>query len=86
MSKRYFFSIDTLKTMSQGALGAVTFGIYHRSTTNKMMEINNENQDLKHKVLLEQMKTQHNKEIVRLKEKINSLENICKTAKIQKNE
>ena len=76
MSKRYFFSIDTLKTMSQGALGAVTFGIYHRSTTNKMMEINNENQDLKHKVLLEQMKTQHNKEIAQLKEKINSLENI----------
>jgi hypothetical protein len=46
MSKRYLLSMDTLKTIGQGALGAITFGIYHRSTTNKMMEINNENQDL----------------------------------------
>ena len=37
---------DTLKTFAQGALGAMTFGAYHQYTTNKMMELNNENQDL----------------------------------------
>jgi len=68
--------METLKTISQGALGAVTFGIYHRSTTNKMMEINNENHELRHKFIIEEMKTQHNKEMETLREKISNLENI----------
>lgn len=33
---------NTLKTCIQGALGAMTFGMYHQFTTNKMMELNNE--------------------------------------------
>jgi hypothetical protein len=81
MSRRYLFSTETLKTIGQGALGAVTFGIYHRSTTNKMMEVNNENNELRHKFIIEQMKTQHDKELGLLKKKIVSLENICKTKK-----
>ena len=32
----------TLKTCIQGALGAMTFGMYHQFTTNKMMELNNQ--------------------------------------------
>ncbi len=40
----YLLSMDTLKTMGQGALGAMTFGAYHQYTTNKIMELNNENQ------------------------------------------
>jgi len=37
----YLLSMDTLKTMGQGALGAMTFGAYHQYTTNKIMELNN---------------------------------------------
>jgi len=44
----YILSIDTLKTMGQGALGAMTFGAYHQYTTNKIMELNNEKVELKH--------------------------------------
>ena len=36
-------SLDTLKTIGQGALGAMSFGAYHQFTSNKMMELNNEN-------------------------------------------
>ena len=39
MSKPYLLSSDTLKTISQGALGAMTFGAYHQYTTNKIMEL-----------------------------------------------
>lgn len=40
---RYIFmDTNTLKTCIQGALGAMTFGMYHQFTTNKMMELNNE--------------------------------------------
>ena len=54
MSKTtYLLSMDTLKTISQGALGAMTFGAYHQYTTNKIMELNNEKQDLLHKYLME---------------------------------
>lgn len=33
---------DILKTMGQGYLGAMTFGMYHMYVTNQMMESNNE--------------------------------------------
>ena len=32
---------DAIKTIFQGALGAMTFGAYHQFTTNKIMELNN---------------------------------------------
>lgn len=75
MSKIYLFSLDTLKTISKGALGAFTFGIYHRSTTNKLIEINDDYHKIRDKLLLEKMKTQqYNEEILSLKDKVAILE------------
>ena len=62
-AKTYLLSLDTLKTMGQGALGAMTFGAYHQYTTNKIMELNNQKMDLQHK-----------QEMDKLNEKINKLE------------
>ena len=61
MNKTYIFSGDTLKTMFQGALGAMSFGVYHQFTTNRLMELNNEKQDLF-------IMDKHQKEIDELKE------------------
>ena len=71
MNKTYIFSGDTLKTMFQGALGAMSFGVYHQFTTNRLMELNNEKQDLLHKYLMDK----HQKEIDELKEQISKLNN-----------
>jgi prefoldin subunit 5 len=32
---------DAIRTVAQGALGAMSFGAYHQYTTNRMMELNN---------------------------------------------
>jgi hypothetical protein len=77
MNKTYMLSGDTLKTMLQGALGAMSFGIYYQFTTNKMMELNNEKQNLLHKYLMDK----HQNEIDELKELINKLNNISETSK-----
>ena len=37
----YLITTKDIKTCAQGALGALTFGMYHQYTTNKMMEMNN---------------------------------------------
>ena len=82
MSKTtYLLSTDTLKTISQGALGAMTFGAYHQYTTNKIMELNNEKQDLQQKYFIEKMENQHKKEMEQnkiemdeLREKLNKIE------------
>jgi len=47
--------------MFQGALGAMSFGVYHQFTTNRLMELNNEKQDLF-------IMDKHQKEIDELKE------------------
>jgi hypothetical protein len=46
MSRSY---IDTIQTIAQGALGAVTFGIYYRVTTDRIMELNHEKIALQYK-------------------------------------
>lgn len=75
MSKtNYLLSMDTLKTISQGVLGAMTFGAYHQYTSNKIMELNNEKQNLQQKYFIEKMENQHKKEMEELKEKLNSIE------------
>ena len=68
MNKTYLVSADTLKTVLQGALGSMTFGAYHQFTTNKIMELNNEKQDLilkinneKHQIEMNELKIQINK-------------------------
>ena len=66
---------DTLKTFAQCALGAMTFGAYHQYTTNKMMELNNENQDLQHKYFMDKMEAQHTTKMNELQEKIDKLYN-----------
>ena len=63
MSKTYLISGETLKTFGQGALGAMTFGAYHQYTTNKIMELNNENVEIKNKYFMDKMETQHKKEM-----------------------
>lgn len=89
MSKTtYLLSSDTLKIISQGALGAMTFGAYHQYTTNKIIELNNEKQNLQQKYFIEKMENQHKiesqqqkiesqqqkTEMEELKEKLNKIE------------
>jgi hypothetical protein len=57
--------IQTIKTICQGALGAMTFGAYHQFNSNKIMEQNNQIMDLRHneiiKILEEKIKVLENK-------------------------
>ena len=57
------FTADALKTICQGALGAVTFGAYHQFTTNKIMELNNEKMEIKHKYFINEIEVRHKKEM-----------------------
>ena len=76
MSKtQYILSLDTLKTMGQGALGAMTFGMFHQFTTNKIIEINNE----KIRLEQEQMRNEHNRQISELKNSYQSQVKNCES-------
>lgn len=66
MSKTHLISGETLKTISQGALGAMTFGAYHQYTTNKIMELNNEKVEIQHKYFMDKMENQHKKEMIEM--------------------
>ena len=66
MSKTQLISGETLKTISQGALGAMTFGAYHQYTTNKIMELNNEKVEIQHKYFMDKMENQHKKEMIKM--------------------
>jgi hypothetical protein len=70
MNKTYLMSSDTLKTIVQGAMGAMTFGAYHQFNTNKIMEINNQYQNK----IMELNNEKHRIEMNELKEKIKVLE------------
>lgn len=71
--------LETFKTIAQGALGAMSFGAYHQYTTNKLMELNNENQDFKYKVFMDQMERRHQNEIAELRSHLETLKNFLKT-------
>lgn len=71
--RTYLLSNETLKIFSQGLIGSMTFGIYHQYNTNIIMELNNTNQALQQKYLMDQIE-QQNKEIKQLKEEIQELE------------
>jgi hypothetical protein len=80
MSKT-LISGETLKTIGQGALGAMTFGAYHQFTTNKMMELNNEKIEIQHKYFMDKMENKYKIDMdkmefqnKRLNEKIEKLE------------
>ena len=66
MSKTHLISGETLKTISQGALGAMAFGAYHQYTTNKIMELNNEKVEIQHKYFMDKMENQHKKEMIEM--------------------
>ena len=74
MSKIYLMSTDTVKNIWKGALGAATFGAYHH--TNKIMELNNEILNTKHKDAIEHMETTHRKEMDELNQKYKQLEEL----------
>ena len=61
---------DTIKTICQGALGAMTFGAY----TNKIMELNNQNQELKQQYTMDKLQATHSKEIAEMKAHLERLE------------
>jgi len=56
---------ETLKTIIEGALGAMTFGIYHQYTTNKIMKLNNEKIEIQYKFFMDK----HKKEMMEMKNK-----------------
>jgi len=66
-------NVETIKTVAQGALGAMSFGAYHQYTTNKLMELNNENQEFKYQVFMDQMERRHKNEINDLRSQIETL-------------
>ena len=53
-----------MKTICQGALGALTFGAYYQYTTNKTMELNNEKIETQYKHFMDKMENQHKKEMI----------------------
>jgi heme A synthase len=56
---RITITTDTIKTVLQGALGAMTFGAYHQFTTNKMMEMNNQIMEQKHQYQMDILEQKH---------------------------
>jgi len=82
MDKTY---LDTIKTLAQGALGGLTFGMYHSYVTNNMMEEFNKENTLKNQKWLEEagfnsqerlykMESQHKAEMDELRAKMAALE------------
>ena len=65
----HILSIDTLKTIGQGALGALTFGIYYQYTTNKMIELNNQKIELQNKYFIDKMENQYKKQMTEMENK-----------------
>jgi len=70
----YLISIDTLKTITNGAMGAMTFGAYHQFTTNKIMELNNENLKMQNKMYIEKIEKKHKVEMDEFKAQLAKLE------------
>lgn len=64
-SIKYMISMESVKTCLQGALGAMTFGMYHQFTTNKIMKQQEEINQMKLDIINEQIHKllQENKEI-----------------------
>lgn len=71
--KPYLLLNETLKLFSQGLLGSMTFGIYHQYNINTIMKLNNANQALQQKYLIDKIENQK-QEIQQLQEQIQELE------------
>ena len=72
MNKIFIF--DTLKTIGQVAIISTTFGTYQQYSNNKIMQLNNENQNLYNNYSIERLETQHKKEINESTIRINKLD------------
>ncbi len=63
MSKPWIDS-QAISTIFQGALGALTFGAYNQFITNKMMELNKEIMDNKHKSEFALSESKHREDLI----------------------
>ena len=66
---RYLMSYDSVIRLSQGAFGAMTFGMYHFYVTDKAIEFNKQVMNDK----MDRLKLDHKIDIDRLTERIDSL-------------
>ena len=71
MSRSY---IDTIQTIAQGALGAVTFGIYYQVTTDRIMELNNAKISLQYKHSMDKMEREHTDGMNELRQRLAHIE------------
>lgn len=72
MSKTYLISLDTLKTIGHGALGALTFGAYNQYLTTKTMELNNEKMAIQNKYDMEKIQQEHEKNMENIQKRYES--------------
>ena len=79
MNKTQLITGETLKTIGQGALGAMTFGAYHQYTTNRIMDLNNEKLNIQHKYDMDRMENQHRQEMKEMTDKLAKLEKMIET-------
>ena len=79
MNKTQLVYVETLKTIGQGALGAMSFGAYHQYTTNRIMDLNNEKMNIQHKYDMDRMENQHRQEMKEMTDKLAKLEKMIET-------
>ena len=79
MNKTQLVTVETLKTIGQGALGAMSFGAYHQYTTNRIMDLNNEKLNIQHKYDMDRMENQHRQEMKEMTDKLAKLEKMMET-------
>ena len=79
MNKTQLITGETLKTIGQGALGAMSFGAYHQYTTNRIMDLNNEKLNIQHKYDMDRMENQHRHEMNEMTDKLAKLEKMIET-------
>ena len=82
MNKTQLITGETLKTIGQGALGAMSFGAYHQYTTNRIMDLNNEKMNIQHKYDMDRMDRQHKLEMDEQKKTMRDM--IDQMAKLEK--
>jgi hypothetical protein len=60
---------DIIKTICHGALGGLTFGMFHKYQTDKQMKLHNEQMELHNK----QMKIKHQQAMNRIDDELNTM-------------
>ena len=84
MSKTDLTSSEIFKIIWQGALGGLTFGVYHQYTTNKMIELNNEKVEIQHKYFMDKMENNYKSLNERTEKLVETLEKLEKVVSQQK--